>query len=891
MAEYQNVNELIKDMIDGYKGSTTEPLSVSDFNGDLIESLEGDREIFWRKFLDFMKNEDNNLQHIPILESDFPTDVLSVFKFISDRSDLDTNEILSDLKAKFLQHGIDIDSDSGMANNSKDYFWNESLSRALAIFLNYFDADFNGGNVFGNMSADDIKNANAGLSFSGSPWVKPNTNVDSQTYDTVRGSDKIQSVLNNSNQLQFTRSQNSKWIRLLMPKYLRKVEVEDLNRNFWVISQALGAVCGYLFDDNAPFQDLFKSILSELIQLWENVLYLWATLAMLSQKKSITNIHMEVVPIPNDEWKSYIKFDDFERPTTGYDVRAGLEGLYSKLSYIIKQYSDSHVVIVPQIRSKNYKHNYYGEEFYPGFIFYDRNKEKVSYLPFLTENGNKKVDIDVQAGATTKYKNIVGALKEENLVYKYMFPISRLDGYFTEPYYVLLRTIPTISVSYDETEGIVIDNFRVYVYDVSRQIYGSGTRPILIEKFEKELNTESSNFEIWSSKQAEDNASVANYTANINYWIFSGTIPVGEQTSSPVDIPITQGYYAGEFPSYCYALLAPSYEINLQDVYLVPFVSYSLDILPALFESNTTTRETIVNTAIDKFRAANPDLAGPVDASGNGLRLAEIQDVNNSYNDDASILGIYAQQHDTSNEDERKFKLYVGYHHTTLHTYNGNVHNTWSYWQKNGANSIEEVGCVNFKANFHNYASDIGDRAVLYNPVRHSYSTYNGFSTHNTIPENWLDPINGYRVGSISRYTNTFLDDTVRIMNDSNWLVQYVEVTGGKQPVPRIKPYYYTKQKVDGYDVIASRIMFHIFGPDGSYGCKIYDRYEDISANMSLDTADLSKWKVSYINRATYEDFENKRSGLITLKSSGYDFEHYPNTGKAGLEEVHSTFI
>jgi hypothetical protein len=61
MAEYQNVNELIKDMIDGYKGSTSEPLSVSDFNGDLIESLEGDRENFWRKFLDFMKNEDNNL--------------------------------------------------------------------------------------------------------------------------------------------------------------------------------------------------------------------------------------------------------------------------------------------------------------------------------------------------------------------------------------------------------------------------------------------------------------------------------------------------------------------------------------------------------------------------------------------------------------------------------------------------------------------------------------------------------------------------------------------------------------------------------------------------------------------------------------------------------------
>ena len=184
-----------------------------------------------------------------------------------------------------------------------------------------------------------------------------------------------------------------------------------------------------------------------------------------------------------------------------------------------------------------------------------------------------------------------------------MFPISRLDSYFAEPYYVLLRTIPTISVSYDETEGIVIDNFRVYVYDVSRQIYGSGTRPILIEKFEKELDTESPNYEVWSSKQAEDNESVANYTANINYWIFSGSIPAGEQTTNPVEIPIAQGYYAGEFPSYCYALLAPSYDIDLLNVELVPFLCNNLDLLPALYESNSTTRTTIINTAVDNFEA------------------------------------------------------------------------------------------------------------------------------------------------------------------------------------------------------------------------------------------------------------------------------------------------
>lgn len=893
MAEYQNMNELIKDMIDGYKGSTSEPLAVTDFNGDLLESLEGDRENFWRRFLDFMKNEDTNIHHIPILESDFPIDVLSVYKFIQDRCDLDTSEIMSDLKEKFLEHGIDITSDSGMANNSKDYFWNESLSRALAIFLNYFDADFNGGNVFGNLSADDIKNANAGLSFSGSPWVKPNINVDSQTYDAVRGSDKIQQVLNNSYQLQFTRNQNSKWIRLLMPKYLRKVEVEDLNRNFWVISQVLGAVCSYLFDDDAPFQDLFRTILSELIQLWENVLYLWATLAVISQKKTITNIHTEIVPIPNEEWLSHIKFDNFEQTTAGYDVRAGLEGLYSKLEYIIKQYGSSHVVIVPQIRNENYKHNYYGEEFYPGFIFYDRNKEKVSFLPFLSTGGAKKVDIDVHAGATTKYKNIVGAIKEDNIIYKYMFPISRLDSYFAEPYYVLLRTIPSISTSYDETEGIVIDNFNVFVYDVSRQIYGTGTRPALIEKFEKEIDTESQNYEIWSSKQAEDNESVASYTANINHWIYSDSIPAGEQTQTPVDIPITKGFYAGEFPSYCYALLAPSYDINLVGVDLVPFTSDAKDLLPAFFETAQNNRITIVNTAINNFETAHPDLTGPIEEPQIGLRVVEQSDVEYSYNNNIDILGLYAHNHDTSTNEERNFKLYVGYHHANMHSYDADHPNSWHYWTKSG-DDIQNVELpAGFKKNFKYYARDLGVSAILFNPVRQSYSSYPDYKSLFIYPYDWLNAISstGLQTGWTLKYSNTYLDDTVRIMNDSNWLVQYVEVVGGINPKSSIKPIFYTKQKEQNYDTIVGKIMFHVFGPNGYYGCKIYDRYDEVPNNTDPTTADFTQWKVSYINQANYESFENLRNTLITLKSGGYDFEHYPNTGKVGYEEAQSHFI
>jgi hypothetical protein len=37
-----------------------------------------------------------------------------------------------------------------------------------------------------------------------------------------------------------------------MPKYERKVMVEDLDRNFWVISQCVATISAYLFEENSP---------------------------------------------------------------------------------------------------------------------------------------------------------------------------------------------------------------------------------------------------------------------------------------------------------------------------------------------------------------------------------------------------------------------------------------------------------------------------------------------------------------------------------------------------------------------------------------------------------------------------------------------------------------
>lgn len=67
-------------------------------------------------------------------------------------------------------------------------------------------------------------------------------------------------------------------IRLLMPQYARRVEVEDLNKNFWVIGQVLDALTQGLLGPNGVYSSL-EQMLEELGQLWQNTSYIWNLLA------------------------------------------------------------------------------------------------------------------------------------------------------------------------------------------------------------------------------------------------------------------------------------------------------------------------------------------------------------------------------------------------------------------------------------------------------------------------------------------------------------------------------------------------------------------------------------------------------------------------------------
>ena len=96
-----------------------------------------------------------------------------------------------------------------------------------------------------------------------------------------------------------------------MPKNSRWVLVEDLNRNFWVLGNTIGGLCAYLFGASSPIKDIFERLVNELVQLWENTVFLWM-LAAFALIKPCTDVHVEMFFVPNDINEPYRKYDNFD---------------------------------------------------------------------------------------------------------------------------------------------------------------------------------------------------------------------------------------------------------------------------------------------------------------------------------------------------------------------------------------------------------------------------------------------------------------------------------------------------------------------------------------------------------------------------------------------------
>lgn len=746
---YEDFEEFIADLIDGEQEDGTD-LTIEDAAREMEESFKNQKEDFWEYLLAYMKKH-GGIKQSELKESqesaaappsepeeggggeegeEPPTeptpsppanDQSSLFGFINQKADLDNlngqiTDFWQQLVDKCYRENLDKDSDTGKTENDKNYYWNESLSKAIVYFLLHFDLktireqEKKDGTALGiseeNLEAfvngtydlseienlvfkegievgkdgithfhiSDIINADAGLDFAGAPWVRPQYNVDGEVYKNVRGVDRIESVLNSSKELQFTVSQEKDphWLRLIMPEYLRNVEVEDLNRNFWVIGQTIAALSAFLFGDDAPIPKLLKDMLNEIAQLWQNIMYLWATAALMLQNERYTDVHVEVVVLPNNDEQNYVKFDNFEGtiPTkNGQNEEIDWEEIKKRVDYIIKQYSTCNLVIIPCIRNNNYKHNYYSEEIYPGMLLYDRNLDKKRVVKFKNAN-QTHIKISVE-----DYKDCVYAIREEEDQYKYYYPYSKtITAKKKERFYGLLRVNPFIMVDYTINDNqFIFFNLSFTVYDRAYEVLKmSQEKSKWIDKEKPEKTNEKLSinddgtvgiYELAGTSETEDKNrkfscnDETETEININFQVKRNKSTIATDLNEEYFMDIYAGFYQGELVSQWNEIMATKYTIDIQALPVIPVHYYNKESI----KNNDVYQAVIKN--INKKNSSNAEQRFDSFMSAFGA-LAALQ-----YIYDLEI-GYYKKNEDESSEDGSE-KTEPNYQHGAMKRYIG----------------------------------------------------------------------------------------------------------------------------------------------------------------------------------------------------------------------------
>lgn len=378
--------------------------------------------VFWKKFLALLKSEESPIRwtadDIGGSEDIQDEDIRTLMGFITQNADL------KDLEQTPIYSALYNDIKE-LVNEGEDSFWNESMQKLIEFFIKNFEENEN--KVLLEIDGDEhditvnvLKDADAGLNLPetrvGEQWVKPWWNIDNDSYDDVRKCDEVYNILKNQSKLQYTRAPQNplpneeeselifkNWIRLLMPQYGRRVEIEDLDRNFWVIAQTIAAISAYLFDPDNPLSKMWEGLTREVSEIWENILYLWTGIAATTQKKNgseVAIIHLPLQTRDNEHGRQYDYIDDdvsvdwytYEDDGHGYlNITRGTNfdaEVEKRLAYLIERYADKNLCIIPYIRLENYKHNYYAASWYPGvYMYHHGTKEWTVYkLVEIPEN-------------------------------------------------------------------------------------------------------------------------------------------------------------------------------------------------------------------------------------------------------------------------------------------------------------------------------------------------------------------------------------------------------------------------------------------------------------------------------------------------------------------------
>lgn len=565
---YSTFDSLFKGFITGHTGDN-HSINIENFNIESLGAFSEHQDVFWSGLLQYLHKESNidKLNHdFAIREKDFNEEEENHKKTIIEyiTNNIDTiNNFLDDLY------------------NKEDFsHWNESFQKLVTYYQNNFGVNSYAKEIDStNITINDIINANAGNSFSDTgSWVTPWVNINQNSYEEVRDKDKIVRVLSSDSHIQFTHKVFEKYIRLLMPEYERTVEIEDLDRNFWVIGQVLTGICSYLFDEDSPVKNLLAGMVDEIAQLWENLLYLWIGFVLISQEYYKEQPIVIVTPVPFDNLTPYVKFDDFFPRKSDLNmsgVQSSLNQIqlltlcWQYLSYLKDLYPKNSLIVIPEIRYGNYAFNYYCGAIYPGVISLNRNiANERSLEQYFATNANLQnkfvleyIPFSFKAGENSFYRfRVSPCLGQNNKTVianhefthnlwgidersdKYYFINDCRNGASGTHYTAAMRvTFKNCQYSFDINGQLDSLSIECQIRDIAKFLYSSTNDSLILNAT---FSLGPCYISAGSQETEVDRGLVCDTTQGTVF------IDVSSSAPSPEYAEIKKGWYRGEVPSW-----------------------------------------------------------------------------------------------------------------------------------------------------------------------------------------------------------------------------------------------------------------------------------------------------------------------------------------------------
>ena len=795
---YNNIVNLIHTLINNHYTPHIE-IDESTLDDNLEEvlkqsSVAASNRNFWLNFLSFLNSEDSKI-NMPLRQSDLEN-TRSLGEFVNNFADLlkDNNNNTDDI----FEHIQDIlDRSKTLSENDGLLFWNYSVNTLIYKTLEAYKnaQNLNNGVIIWNdeeYPIIEISTADAGAAFNydftiddiTDELVIPWENWDGESFKDVMHSEFCVS-LNNSKKTQFTRmkEENDEWIRLLMPQNNKRVEVIDLDRNFWVISNVLGRICMYLFGDDSSLFNLFKDTLNEIIQLWENVLYLWISLAMYCNTAS-SNIHIEFCTVPPSQQSHDRQYDYAENADT-----LVVSNIKDKLQYLIDKYPKRILVVIPFIRSSFIGENKYRTLTIPYVFWHFPFDDSYSYSNLYFEKG--QTTIKRRLKISTAYKKddsesilglkdyLVGYRKQGNTYIKSNCSLSKLQDYygrFVYRYNSVARIVPSINL-FINGQDLRIADLTFEAFDIIREDTQHSYKVL-------ELNPQ-------SNKLSNGD--------NITF-------------------------------SYTYSNMPPTSSISFTETtYQVPF--YIGEVLSTYGNNKKVSYDVMKSTV--QLKPLGVD------------ELREIPSIGQLIKKDTNILNTYANEHGSGQPDiqgKLYFRLFIGNHISGIHYGGDDLSGTYSWYEIDGndntktkqikdilyVNKTDRANVINkdaydrihlpdIKKNYelgNHSIGKIGLCASLYNPIIRSavinYPKYNYQSEHGNVgfptycEEKYTPNSEGYSYNEY--HVVTFWTDsqlfTYRRLGDNeytenNWFIRYVQISGAYVLEYKASEASYTKSTVN----------------------------------------------------------------------------------------------